>query len=83
MSKIDLITRDGCYACIQAENLLKMHNMSYSQRVIGEDITRDEVLEQFPDRKYLPIVLIDDKVIGGYEELLDTMFPALEDADVQ
>lgn len=37
--------------------------------IIDHDITREEVIEKFPNRKVLPIILVDDVVVGGYTDL--------------
>ena len=37
--------------------------------MIGEDFTREEVLELFPGARTFPQIKIDDVNIGGYTEL--------------
>lgn len=75
---IKLITREECSYCDQAKTLLKQHNLEYSELQIGKDIEREMVLERYPGYKVLPIVVVDNKPIGGYNELLDHIFPPLK-----
>jgi len=36
------------------------------------------VLREYPDQTVLPIVLHEDRVLGGYLDLMDHMFPPLD-----
>ena len=45
--------------------------------MIGENISREEVLDMYPDLAVLPIVVINDAPIGGYNELLDYLYPPM------
>jgi len=76
---ITLITREGCSYCDQAKKLLKDNDKEFEERHIGLDITREDVLEKYPDCKVLPIVLVKGECIGGYLDLLDYMFPSMGD----
>lgn len=78
MSKITLITRDNCVYCVAAKQRLQDRGLEFTEQYIGRDIQREEVLENYPTQKLLPVVLIDDKLIGGFEELDDWLNPPLE-----
>ena len=77
MVKYTLITRDDCPYCTQAKTLLADNEISYSELKIGVDLTRDDVLTNYPDQNVLPIVIHEEEVLGGYLDLLDHMFPPL------
>jgi len=77
----ELITRDNCAYCIESKKLLEVNGKNYRELVIGRDISREEVMSKYPDRKVLPIVIQDGKVIGGYQELLDLIFPPLAETE--
>lgn len=66
---IELITREGCVYCTRAKNLLQNAGLSYIETKIGVDLTRDEVLDTYPEAKLLPICVIDGTNIGSYDEL--------------
>ena len=53
--------------------VLKMNNIKFTEYHMGLDYTREEVLEKYPTQKTLPIVLINDELIGGYTELFDRL----------
>lgn len=64
-----LYTRTNCLFCRQAKDLLRQKHLSFNEMIIDHDITREEVIEKFPNRKVLPIILVDDVVVGGYTDL--------------
>lgn len=74
---IVLITRAHCPYCEQAKTLLKNENKNWDELMIGENISREEVLDMYPDLAVLPIVVINDAPIGGYNELLDYLYPPM------
>jgi glutaredoxin len=74
-----LITRKDCLYCNQAKSVLQENSVEYEELIIGETITRDEVIAKYPDQKLLPIVVVDGNAIGTYGELLDYLFPAKKD----
>lgn len=76
---VELITRKDCLYCNMAKEVLRENGIAYVEHTIGENISRDEVIAKYPDNKVLPIVIIDENVVGTYAELLDYIFPAKED----
>lgn len=67
---ITLITRDGCDFCEKAKKLLTDKEQPFTVKTIGENISREEVLNKYPTQTKLPIVIdSDDNLIGGYVEL--------------
>ena len=69
--KIELYTRHEppCVFCESAKLFLEGRDIDYTNHIIGEDITRYELLEKFPAIRTVPIVLIDGELIGGFEEM--------------
>lgn len=67
---IKVYTRDGCSYCDKAKAILENFNTRYEEIKIGVDITRDKVVEMFPDRKVLPIITDDDYCIGHSDDLV-------------
>ncbi len=68
---IHIYSRENCAFCLKAKNLLNENNIQYQEIIIGKDIDRNEVIQKFPNRKLLPIVLTNDTMIGGYEDLVN------------
>ena len=69
--EITLITRDGCQFCVRGKKVLAEAGFPYIEKRIGPDITRDEVLQQYPGKKMLPFFILDGEYIGSYDELYD------------
>jgi len=42
----------------------------YNESKIGRDITRDEFMEQFPNVRTVPYIIVNEEVTGGYDVLL-------------
>ena len=59
----------NCPFCEWAKDLLKEKELPFQEFVLNKDITRNELLERFPDRSTLPIILKDGQMIGGFSEL--------------
>lgn len=81
MSDIVLITRLECNYCDNAKALLESRGHTYTEKCIGYDIQREEVLELYSTQKLLPVVVIDEQLIGGYLELLDWLNPPLQEQE--
>ena len=69
MSKVEVYTTTYCPYCRAAEALLDKKKVDYKKI----DVTHDpelkrRLMEQFSWRT-VPIIIIDDKVIGGFDEL--------------
>jgi glutaredoxin 3 len=58
-----------CPQCQQAKALLKSKGTEYEERVIGEGWSKEQLLEVAPAARSVPQIVIDEKVIGGYNEL--------------
>jgi len=74
---ITLYTRENCIFCIKAKELLEKNNISYEELIIGKDINREDIIQKFPDRKRLPIIIENDKIVGGYDDLAEYIYPPL------
>lgn len=66
---IELYTTRNCNYCNRAKNILDSLKVSYKSYTVGEDISRDYIVERFPEAKSYPIVLINGEYIGGYTQL--------------
>ena len=47
--------------------------MEFNEYVVGKDLTRDELREQFPLARTMPVILVDGKYVGGYNELMNRL----------
>ena len=62
-------TRDLCGYCDAAKDLLRTMNVRFDEAKIGTDVTREELLEVAPKAKTVPQIVINQKLIGGYDDL--------------
>lgn len=67
--KVTLYTKDNCSYCQKAKALLTVKGIEYMEINIGNDITREEFFELFPEARTVPQIIVDEKHIGGYDEL--------------
>lgn len=68
---IEVYTRDDCFWCIKAKELLNKTNLTYKEYKIGQDLTREEFREKFPQQGTVPYIFVDSKPIGGYDSLCE------------
>lgn len=66
---IEVYGKHNCNWCVAAKQILNQYGLNYSYSNVGEDIGINEIMERFPGVKTVPIVVVDGKRIGGYEEL--------------
>lgn len=69
--KAIVYTKDNCPYCTQAKNLLTLKEIPYTEVGIGSDITREDFISLFPDQKSVPLILIDEVKVGGYNDLVN------------
>jgi len=62
-------SKDSCLYCVQAKGLLKSKDIEFEERNIDQDWTREQLLEAVPTARTLPQIFVDDKLIGGFNEL--------------
>ena len=77
--EITIYSKNNCTNCVKVKNKLKKYNPKIL--LLGEDITRERFYEKFPNSKAVPQVVINDKHIGGYDELEKWLAFNLPDED--
>lgn len=65
-----------CPYCEQAKALLKSKGIVIEERKIGDGWTREDLLEAVPTARTVPQIFLDDKLIGGFNELRMTLTEA-------
>ena len=60
----------NCTYCDQAKAVLKQKGIAFEERKIGDGWTKEELLEAVPTARTLPQIFIDEKLIGGYQDLV-------------
>jgi glutaredoxin len=62
-------SKPSCPFCDQAKALLKLKDIAYEEKVIGDGYMKEDLLEAVPGARSVPQILIDDQLIGGFQEL--------------
>lgn len=68
---IVIYTKEDCAYCAMAKNLLKSKNITYSEKVLSIDYTREELLSKYSLAKTFPVIVVDGFYIGGYNNLVE------------
>jgi glutaredoxin 3 len=68
-NKAVIWSQRNCIACDQAKNILEFRNIPYEIKILGENATKQELLEAVPDARSVPQIFINGKYIGGVAEL--------------
>lgn len=62
-------SKDMCPYCEQAKSLLKIKGIEFEEKKIGHGFTKEDLLEAVPTARTVPQIFLDDKLIGGFQEL--------------
>jgi len=62
-------SKPNCPFCVKAKALLDAKGIKYEVREIGSGFTREDLLAAVPQAKTVPQIFLDNKLIGGYNEL--------------
>ena len=66
-----IYTKPGCGPCVKAKSLLKMKGIDFTEMAIGSDLLKEDFIATYPEQKSVPLVIINDEKIGGYNELVE------------
>lgn len=70
---ITIYGKPNCTYCEQAKLLLDSNNLSYTYKELDKDFTREDILKLNPNVRTFPQIFDGDRLIGGYQELVETM----------
>lgn len=66
---IKIYGKPDCSYCTKAKDILESYNMDFKYFSVGDDLTVNELIEMFPGVKTVPVVVVNEKWIGGYDQL--------------
>ena len=70
MAKVEIYTWQSCPFCIRAKLLLKRKNIEFIEHEIdGDEKAREKMILRSNGRRTVPQIFINDKGIGGCDEL--------------
>lgn len=62
-------SKPNCPYCVKAKALLTNNNISFEERVIGEEWTKEQLLEHVPNARTVPQIYLNNEYVGGYDDL--------------
>ena len=65
---IEIYGKPQCLFCDKAKSLCETRGFKYTYKSLGTDYTREELMEQFPNARTVPQIVIGGKKIGGYDQ---------------
>jgi glutaredoxin len=71
MIKLYTRTSPPCSYCEAAKTLLKVKNVEHEVVVVGEggSMSKEQLLEMFPNARTFPVVMDESTYVGGFNEL--------------
>ena len=67
---IIIYTQDSCGYCDMAKKEFERKGWGYTEYNLKEDENKVSLFERFPEAKTVPQIWINNKHIGGYNELM-------------
>ena len=72
MARVEIYTKFGCPYCARAKRLLEEKGVDYEEYEINSTPgKRDEMLSRAPGRTTVPQIFIDDRHVGGSDDLAE------------
>lgn len=70
MAKVQVYTTTYCPFCTRAKTLLNNKGVAFEEiDVTEDDALRQKMVELSGGRRTVPEIFINDKIVGGYDEL--------------
>lgn len=66
-------SKPSCPQCMQAKALLDTKGITYEERLLGDGWTKEQLLEMVPNARSVPQIFVDDKLVGGYQQLREML----------
>jgi glutaredoxin 3 len=64
-----VLSKPLCPYCDKAKALLERMDIPFTTRTLGENLTKEELLEIAPNARSMPQIIINSEVIGGFNQL--------------
>jgi len=69
MAEIIIYTKEICPYCVRAKALLQRKNQTFKEIKITDDKTKEEMVQKSGGRMTVPQIFINDRHIGGCDDL--------------
>lgn len=68
-----IYSKDNCQYCTAAKQLLTQKGLPFVEFKIGQDLTKEMLLEIVPNAKTVPQIYYGEQYIGGYDNLVERL----------
>ena len=69
---IIVYSKPACVYCEKAKALLTRLGLEYTEKVVSKDLSLEELFKELGKQvRTIPQIVIDEKHIGGYNELIE------------
>lgn len=69
MAKVEIYTTTYCPYCVRAKSLLDRKGAKYTEINVEDDAERAKMVERTGGARSVPQIFINDKLIGGSDDL--------------
>ena len=69
--KVEIYSKQNCTYCVMAMNFFDQKGISYEVYSADNPDIFKEMLDRNPAARTVPQIFIDDKLIGGYTDLVE------------
>tara|TARA_B100000427_G_scaffold317487_1_gene313621 strand:- start:673 stop:930 length:258 start_codon:yes stop_codon:yes gene_type:complete len=69
--KVEIYSRSNCSYCVMAMKFFDSKGIKYDVYSADDPKIFEEMLERNPQARTVPQIFIDDKLIGGYTDLVE------------
>ena len=69
MPNIEVYSTPNCPYCVRAKTLLQSKNLNYKEIDVSDDVESLQKMMKLSGLRTVPQIFINDKSVGGYEEL--------------
>ncbi|MEM1434144.1 MAG: glutaredoxin 3 [Pseudomonadota bacterium] len=71
MNRLEIYTKNWCPFCHAAKRLLKEKRIAFTEYDVTDDSALERKMQTRSGRTSVPQIFIDDKHIGGYDDLAE------------
>ena len=69
--KVEIYTRQNCVYCRRAKELLRIKGVDFAEYDITNDLLMAAEMRHRSQRQVVPVILVNDDLLGGCDELFD------------
>ena len=71
IENVEIYSKSNCAFCDKAKNYFIQNNISYKEYNVEIPEVFDVLMTRNPNARTMPQIFINDKLIGGYTDLID------------